>query len=626
MFPRDVSPRDLIQRSRHRPRRTVASVFLFTSVLFLAVPAAASMATVRGVSVSPAAPTACDSVTLTMQGTLTDGCQPIVGDQRIGPDPIPEWAGPVPAYKTLLILTRRQLPPGSVCTQAAPTYAHEFPMPLLPIGQHFVTAVERVVDDSGALIDSSMANLSFTVAGADSCWPCVLLGFAAPPPGNPVGCDAAALPGGSACFDVSLGNNIPVGAAQLRIQITDDQGQPLPAGSFTPTSVSRLDRAGGMEMEWAADGSATGIILYSAGTGSIGQGHEPILRVCYSVGPDVPQGSYRIVFEKSLVLDVHGRTLGLCPTFRMASGRFCVGATSGCDVNEDGIADVTDIVAIVRCALAGDACVPAVAARSDCNGDGAVDVRDVICCVRKLLQLQVHAVNAPSDDSAPHTSVAFSGAARWTAPLSGEASIDVTPVSQFGATVFDLSAPDGIRITSLDLSGGTGYRLEWADRGGGTVRAMLLREGSAPVGPARITLGFERPGAGGLAEASLRIQNASGSTWDAVPTIIETPVDRAPVAAQAIPAPTVYRARPNPFSGATEIAFAIPEAGRVSLRVYDAAGRLVRTLVDGAREAGVARISWDGRDQAGRGARSGIYFVRLSAAGAERSVRIVKLR
>jgi hypothetical protein len=52
----------------------------------------------------------------------------------------------------------------------------------------------------------------------------------------------------------------------------------------------------------------------------------------------------------------------------------------------------------------------------------------------------------------------------------------------------------------------------------------------------------------------------------------------------------------------------------------------VRTLVDGAREGGVARVSWNGRDQAGRRARSGIYFVRLSAAGAERSVRIVKLR
>jgi FlgD Ig-like domain len=619
-------PRDLIQRSGPLPRRIFACVFTLTSVLFLAGPAVGSVSTVSGVSVSPAAPTACDSVTLTMKGTLTNSCQQIVGDQRIGPDPIPEWVGPLPAYRTLLIVTVQQVLPQGGCAEVVTAYTREFPMPLLPIGQHFVTAVERVVDGNGALIDSSTANLSFTVAGADTCWPCVLLGFAAPPPGNPVGCDAAALPGGSACFDVFLGNNIPVGAAQFRIQVTDDQGQPLPAGSFTPVSVSRLDRVGGMEMQWAADGSATGVILYSTGTGSIGQGQGPVLRVCYSVGPDVPQGAYRIVFEKSIVLDVHGRTLGLCPTFRMISGRFCVGSTSGCDVNEDGIADVNDIVAIVRCALAGDACAPAVAGRSDCNGDGAVDVRDVICCVRKLLQLQVHAVSAPSDYSAAHTSLAFSGAARWISPLSGEASMDVTPVSQFGATVFDVIAPGGIRITSLDLSGGPGYHLEWADRGGGTVRALLLREGSAPVGPARITLGFERTGAGDLAGAALRIQNAWGSTWYATPTIIETPVDRAPVAAQAIPAPTVYRARPNPFSGATEIAFAVPEAGRVSLRVYDAAGRLVRTLVDGPREAGVARVSWDGRDQAGRGARSGIYFVRLSAAGAERSVRIVKLR
>jgi hypothetical protein len=75
--------------------------------------------------------------------------------------------------------------------------------------------------------------------------------------------------------------------------------------------------------------------------------------------------------------------------------------------------------------------------------------------------------------------------------------------------------------------------------------------------------------------------------------------------------------RPNPFNPRTEIVFAIPEAGQVSLRVYDAAGRLVRTLLDAVLPAGPGAVSWDGRDQAGRAVASGVYLCRLRTAAGE---------
>lgn len=57
---------------------------------------------------------------------------------------------------------------------------------------------------------------------------------------------------------------------------------------------------------------------------------------------------------------------------------------------------------------------------------------------------------------------------------------------------------------------------------------------------------------------------------------------------------------PNPFNPLTSIAFDVAKAGRVSLRIYDIAGRPVRTLAEGWREPQRYQISWDGRDDKGR--------------------------
>jgi len=72
-------------------------------------------------------------------------------------------------------------------------------------------------------------------------------------------------------------------------------------------------------------------------------------------------------------------------------------------------------------------------------------------------------------------------------------------------------------------------------------------------------------------------------------------------------------ARPNPFQGETTIDFGLARAGRASLRLYNVAGRLVRTLVQGARAAGPASIVWDGRDDRGSKVGGGVYFARLES-------------
>ncbi len=65
---------------------------------------------------------------------------------------------------------------------------------------------------------------------------------------------------------------------------------------------------------------------------------------------------------------------------------------------------------------------------------------------------------------------------------------------------------------------------------------------------------------------------------------------------------------PNPANPGTVIGYDIPLASRATLRIVDVRGRLVRTLIDGWRPAGAHRAFWDGRDDSGRAAASGVYL------------------
>jgi len=71
--------------------------------------------------------------------------------------------------------------------------------------------------------------------------------------------------------------------------------------------------------------------------------------------------------------------------------------------------------------------------------------------------------------------------------------------------------------------------------------------------------------------------------------------------------------RPNPFNPTTTIEYSLAVGGRVSLRVYDVKGRLVRTLVDAQKGPGVYAPVWDGRNDRGESVSTGVYFYRLRA-------------
>ncbi|MFH1680535.1 MAG: FG-GAP-like repeat-containing protein [Candidatus Eisenbacteria bacterium] len=83
---------------------------------------------------------------------------------------------------------------------------------------------------------------------------------------------------------------------------------------------------------------------------------------------------------------------------------------------------------------------------------------------------------------------------------------------------------------------------------------------------------------------------------------------------------------PNPFNPMTTFRYALPEPGRVRLAVYDVSGRLVKVLRDGNERAGVFSASWNGTDETGRSAGSGVYFVRMEARGFASTRKMLLIR
>lgn len=88
-------------------------------------------------------------------------------------------------------------------------------------------------------------------------------------------------------------------------------------------------------------------------------------------------------------------------------------------------------------------------------------------------------------------------------------------------------------------------------------------------------------------------------------------------------------AAPNPFRVQTELSYVIPAGpahDRITIRIYDTAGRLVSELIETSPGPGTHRAVWDGNDGEGRPVRSGVYHYQLAWNGQTATRRVVLLR
>jgi hypothetical protein len=124
---------------------------------------------------------------------------------------------------------------------------------------------------------------------------------------------------------------------------------------------------------------------------------------------------------------------------------------------------------------------------------------------------------------------------------------------------------------------------------------------------------------GGLQNARNELVNA---TWE----FFENPVNE-DITGDTVPAQfALMQNYPNPFNPTTTIKFNMPVKGHVSLKVYNVAGQLVRTLTDQDWDAGQHSIDWNGKNEAGSSVASGVYFYKIETGSFESTKKMVLLR
>ena len=183
--------------------------------------------------------------------------------------------------------------------------------------------------------------------------------------------------------------------------------------------------------------------------------------------------------------------------------------------------------------------------------------------------------------------------------------LDVSPPGAFdlAETAYEVST-DWL-VSSLSEGFGN-------DEGGGETvyfsAILMTAPGFTPETEARINIGRISLGA-----SNLERDNFNGNDLGLSLTINPATAVRGE---NGIPtkATTLAQNFPNPFNPTTSIHFDLSSASSVTLRVYDAAGQVVITLIeDEFRDAGAYDLSWDGRTAGGDRVGSGIYFYRLRA-------------
>jgi len=180
--------------------------------------------------------------------------------------------------------------------------------------------------------------------------------------------------------------------------------------------------------------------------------------------------------------------------------------------------------------------------------------------------------------------------------------------------------PDNVGLDGVELAASPaddGILLGWTVSGDAPASVRVLRGGSDPVAVSGSLPGETRRWLdrgvepGGSYVYWLEATDSEGRTERFGPTAAVV----VPEQAQRL---SLDEPWPNPASGSVSVAFTLPQAQRVSLSVYDLAGRRVDVLSEGELPAGRHAVSWNCS-----AASAGVYLLRLETQGAALSRRVV---
>lgn len=168
---------------------------------------------------------------------------------------------------------------------------------------------------------------------------------------------------------------------------------------------------------------------------------------------------------------------------------------------------------------------------------------------------------------------------------------------------------------------------------GGCVEGLVKLEtylGSPlPAGVYLAVSAYDSPDGGSLAAQAPdgnEDGNVDAAEYVYFPLAAPTDVDGEDLRGTTPKMPSVFPARPNPFSASTRVDLVLRREERLSVDIYDVRGRRVKTLASGQMDEGRHELAWDGRDSLGRRAAPGIYFIRVAGNGHAQSQKLILLR
>ncbi len=213
--------------------------------------------------------------------------------------------------------------------------------------------------------------------------------------------------------------------------------------------------------------------------------------------------------------------------------------------------------------------------------------------------LLIAASEVVADETAPTVAISSPSGGVWgigsTLPVAWTAGDDVGVVH----VVVSLSLDGGATFDTELASGALDGALDW------------------PI---------DVPGGVGSYDARVRVEVFDGQQRTAVATSGAFTIEAGTTAAPIPAAVVLGQNHPNPFNPHTVIAFSLPRAQAVTLRVYDLQGKVVRTLVAGEQPAGHHEVTWRGRDDQGGAVSSGLYFYRLTTADGDQVRKMTLLK
>jgi len=176
-------------------------------------------------------------------------------------------------------------------------------------------------------------------------------------------------------------------------------------------------------------------------------------------------------------------------------------------------------------------------------------------------------------------------------------------------------------IGSLDSTPGTAFTLDFfaaetahaSGHGGGEIYLGSTTVTTDGAGTATFDVVFAGNIPDGWIATATATREPDGATSEfaAAETFVPASITSSSPEAAPFARAVLGRPWPNPANPRLNVELTLPRAGVHTVRVIDARGRAVATLLNGAAPAGAHVLQWDGLDDAGRAASTGTYFVQL---------------